>query len=257
MRCCLLPRTRSFQQVKYHKLICAPSPKDVLEKTDSFGNARRDLTFARPLQRVEISSVMKITVQAARAEAGENGTHPLWCDLFEEQEREDILSEARKFGADIFLTGCDLEKAIGALSTKIYEQFTYDPTATGVDTALTWLFQERRGVCQDFARVMIAILQAYGLDTRYVSGYLFTTGRMTDTVHEPASHAWVSVNVPDVGWRDVDPTNDRWVDENYITLAWGRDYVDVIPLQGILEMECGQRMGVSVTIERQAGTVEI
>ena len=97
----------------------------------------------------------------------------------------------------------------------------------------------RAGVCQDFAHLTIAALRGLGLAARYVSGYLETEPPpgQPRLVGADVSHAWVSVFVPHVGWVDVDPTNDQFVNDRYVTTAWGRDYDDVPPLKGVIFTE--------------------
>ncbi len=120
-----------------------------------------------------------------------------------------------------------LEAAVD-LSSRVHRDFKYKPESTDIDTSVEDVFRNRRGVCQDFAHLLIAMLRAQGLPARYVSGYL-----RSGSVGAEASHAWVGVFVPGHGWVDLDPTNDVVVDTNHITLAWGRDYGDVTPMKGI------------------------
>jgi transglutaminase-like putative cysteine protease len=116
------------------------------------------------------------------------------------------------------------------LSHRIHKQFTYRPTVTTVDTPVLETLRTRRGVCQDFAHVMIGALRSLGLPVRYVSGYLRSGANYEGA---EASHAWVSVFLPEFGWIDFDPTNDVMPGAGHITLAWGRDYGDVTPVKGV------------------------
>ena len=114
--------------------------------------------------------------------------------------------------------------------------FRYDTKSTTVSTTLPEILAARAGVCQDFAHLQIGCLRAMGLAARYVSGYLLTTpppGRPR-LVGADASHAWVSVYLPDAGWLDLDPTNNLIPSDKHITLAWGRDFGDVSPLRGVI-----------------------
>ena len=122
---------------------------------------------------------------------------------------------------------------------KIFREFKFDPKATTVATPVLTLLEEKRGVCQDFAHLMLACLRSLGLAARYVSGYLLTRPppgkpRM---IGADASHAWISVFCPDAKggfWVDFDPTNNLLPDTSHITLAWGRDFGDVSPLRGVI-----------------------
>ncbi len=119
---------------------------------------------------------------------------------------------------------------------KIFSEFTFDSEATLVATPLQEVLEKRRGVCQDFAHLMLACLRARGFSARYVSGYLLThpPAGQPRMIGADASHAWVSVYCPRLGWVDFDPTNNVLPDLEHITLAWGRDFADVSPLRGVI-----------------------
>jgi transglutaminase-like putative cysteine protease len=121
------------------------------------------------------------------------------------------------------------------LTRRIYRDFTYDPRATSVGTPLSEVLRDRHGVCQDFAHLEIACLRSLGLAARYVSGYLVTQPLpdQAPLAGALASHAWLSVYCPGHGWIDVDPTNDVFPADAHITVAYGRDYGDVSPIQGV------------------------
>lgn len=249
---CLKPTQNMTQTLGFHKVICLPNAKSNVEKIDAFGNVQQQLTFHRPLQKIEVSAISDVMINGLREQTISKLQPPLWNELFTSSELQNILVAAKKFGADIFTKKNSLSDKLVALMYRVFTSFVYDVSATDVNTPLLSLFQFRRGVCQDFARVCIAVLQAHNIAARYVSGYLYCDPCEKNLVRQSASHAWVSVFLPDVGWRDFDPTNNQWADENYITLAWGRDYVDVIPVQGQLNGAQKQRIKVSVIIEKQA-----
>jgi transglutaminase-like putative cysteine protease len=138
------------------------------------------------------------------------------------------------------------------LMTRIYREFTYDPHFSTIVTPLSEVLAHRRGVCQDFAHLGIACIRAMGLPARYVSGYLETQ----PPPGEPklrgadASHAWLAIHVPGLGWVDIDPTNNQIPGEQHITTAYGRDYGDVTPLKGVIFGGGGHELDVSVDVER-------
>ena len=109
--------------------------------------------------------------------------------------------------------------------------------------------QHRRGVCQDFAHLMLACLRGHGLSARYMSGYLLTNPPpgMPRLMGVDASHAWVGAFLPDHGWIEFDPTNDQLADRRYITLAWGADFADVVPLRGVI-LGGGMMQGMDVSV---------
>jgi transglutaminase-like putative cysteine protease len=129
-----------------------------------------------------------------------------------------------------FAAGRPLVNAVAELSSRIHGDFRYAPKSTSIDMPLLEVFANRRGVCQDFAHVMIGALRSLHLAARYVSGYLRSGAAYQGA---DASHAWVSVFIPGAGWLDFDPTNDVRPGEGHVTLGWGRDYGDVTPVKGI------------------------
>ncbi|MDM0076298.1 transglutaminase family protein [Variovorax sp. J2P1-59] len=140
------------------------------------------------------------------------------------------------------------------LTLRMYRDFEYDSESTEISTPAIEALAQRRGVCQDFAHIMIGCLRTMGLPARYVSGYLLTQpppGRPR-LIGADASHAWVSVYLPgDDGpgaWADFDPTNGRQPGEDYVTLAIGRDYSDVSPMRGVLHGGARHTLDVSVTV---------
>ncbi len=135
-----------------------------------------------------------------------------------------------------FLPGRPVLEAVQALSGAIHREFKFNPEATTIATPVGDVLHKRQGVCQDFAHLMIAALRSQGLAARYVSGYIETLPPpgQPRLVGADASHAWVSVWCDGHGWHDIDPTNDQTPGENHIVTAWGRDYDDVIPLNGVI-----------------------
>ena len=128
--------------------------------------------------------------------------------------------------------------------------FKFDATATTVSTPVEVVFRQRRGVCQDFAHLLISILRSLGFAARYVSGYLRTIpppgkGRL---VGADASHAWLSVYCGPLGWVDIDPTNKQFPTTDHLTIAWGRDYTDVAPVKGVYVGGSSPQLTVSVDV---------
>ena len=142
-----------------------------------------------------------------------------------------------------------LEAALD-LTARIHADFTFDATATTVATPLLEVLEKRRGVCQDFAHFEIACVRSLGLPARYVSGYLETIPPpgQPRLVGADASHAWVSLFCPGLGWVDLDPTNNCEPSLRHITAAWGRDYSDVSPIRGVLLGSGEHTLSVSVDV---------
>jgi transglutaminase-like putative cysteine protease len=136
----------------------------------------------------------------------------------------------------------DVWQAAQALMAYVHREFTYTPLVTSVKTRSGEVFADRRGVCQDFAHVLLALCRSLKIPALYVSGYLHTP-------EANASHAWIEVFLPGVGWCALDPTHNRQPDQNYIKLAVGRDYSDALPIRGTYKGVTDRTMHVEVRIE--------
>mgnify|MGYP000923945126 CR=1 FL=1 len=154
-----------------------------------------------------------------------------------------------------FGPGVGVVEAIDDLCHRIHDGFAFDAGFTEVSTPLRDVLAARRGVCQDFAHLMIGCLRTVGLAARYVSGYIETVPPpgQERLVGADASHAWCSVWTPMAGWVDLDPTNGLMPADRHVTVAWGRDYADVTPVRGVvIGPATTQRLEVSVDVERVA-----
>ncbi|HEY2658223.1 MAG TPA: transglutaminase family protein [Caulobacteraceae bacterium] len=140
--------------------------------------------------------------------------------------------------------------AVQALSRTIYEAFDYEPGFTEADSPIDHALEAGRGVCQDFAHVMIAICRSWGVPARYVSGYLFTDRSEGDRSDPDATHAWVEVFLPSLRWIGLDPTNNILAGERHVVVAVGRDYGDVPPSRGVFKGEAESELMVAVSVRR-------
>ncbi len=125
---------------------------------------------------------------------------------------------------------------------------------TKADSPIDHALKAGRGVCQDFAHVMIAICRQWGAPARYVSGYLFTDRTAGDRSNPEATHAWVEVFLPTLGWIGVDPTNNILAGERHIVVATGRDYADVPPTRGVYKGEAENELTVTVSVRQANAT---
>ena len=132
----------------------------------------------------------------------------------------------------------------------IYLNYEYSNSTTTVDTLSSSIIKKRRGVCQDFAHVAIAMCRSLGIPARYVSGYFFDHTRNRSMRGSEASHAWIEVLINGHGWYGLDPTNNRVVDETYIILGSGRDYRDVAPITGTYFGRLPTSMDVDVSVKK-------
>jgi transglutaminase-like putative cysteine protease len=129
----------------------------------------------------------------------------------------------------------------------IHSGFEYQPEATTVHTPISEVIEKRKGVCQDFTHVMLGMCRSLKIPARYVSGYLYN-GPLDELEGSQASHAWCEVYIPDFGWRALDPTNNRQADDHYIKVATGRDYSDIVPVQGTYRGPGTKKMTVEVSV---------
>lgn len=277
----LKPRNDNKQLCEISRFEIEPSPTDLYEYTDYFGNTVSYFSVQQPHHRLIVKAVSEVILQATPnrpqpsnpvtceevrrqmletpaswlSQSETNDTWPAWLEakhyLFDSPMVE-ITPELAEFAQPSFEPSRPLTEAVYDLMSRIYRTFAYDPSFTTVATPLADVMQHRRGVCQDFAQVAIGCLRAHGIPARYVSGYLETdpkpgTARL---IGADASHAWFSAFVPGSGWLDFDPTNNTLPDDRHITLAWGRDYSDVTPIKGIAYGGGQHSLAVSVDVER-------
>jgi transglutaminase-like putative cysteine protease len=240
-----------------------------VQRADYFGNVVEQFTILTPYDdmRVVGRSVVELTVAAAPMDLDVGAPWEAVRDELFYQRGAPYAAAAEfsfpspyivtapalaAFASESFAPQRPLVAAAVDLMHRIHEQFTFDRAATTIATPVTRVLAERRGVCQDFAHVQIGCLRSLGLAARYVSGYLLTDPPpgQPRLVGADASHAWLSVWCPRLGWVDLDPTNDVLPAERHVTLAWGRDYGDVSPLRGVVlgGRDHTLHVGVSVTL---------
>ena len=133
------------------------------------------------------------------------------------------------------------------LNSAIYQTFDYEPESTRVDSPIDDALRARKGVCQDFTHIMIALLREIGIPARYISGYLYHSGGR-DRSTAGATHAWAEALLPGLGWVGFDPTNDLLASERHVRVAIGRDYADVPPTRGVFKGKASQALDVSVRV---------
>lgn len=263
----LLPRPLANQECPWHELLIRPEPIERSLRTDYFGNHSVYFEVEGAHQQLEV--IARSLVDIRPPPAFDPAQTPAW-ETIRDRFITDVLgmdyspAEFRFASALIqtapifadyampsFPPGRPIAEAVISLNHRIHTEFVFDPTATDLATPITKVMEQRRGVCQDFAQVMIACLRSIGLPARYVSGYLETRpppGKPR-LVGADASHAWVAAWCGDkLGWLDADPTNDVLPTERHITAAWGRDFSDVSPLRGVTLGAGEQRLQVAVDV---------
>ncbi|OMG52364.1 transglutaminase [Azonexus hydrophilus] len=269
----LSPRFLPWQQVHEQRIVIEPTPTWRRDGLDAFGNPVSWISFNAPHDSLCIRSAMNIAVlphlpdeamldasipwEELRERLAYDALEPLPEDLdaarfLFESPHVRVKHELAAYAADCFPPGVPVLIGARALMAKIFEEFEFDPEATTVSTPVLEVLENKRGVCQDFAHLMIACMRALGLAARYVSGYLLTRpppGKPR-LIGADASHAWVSVYAPGTAdnWVDFDPTNNLLPDTEHITLAIGRDFTDISPLRGIILGGGGAEPEVAVTV---------
>ena len=260
----LRPRPTARQRVLAHGLDVSPAPDWLDARTDAFGNAVVAFAIHAAHDALDVVAESRVAVAppepadgAALAPwdpaAAARATGPLAFELGPSGGPSPLVPRSRRavhYANRSFRRGVPFARALDGLAHRIHRDFAFDASATTVTTPLEQVFAERRGVCQDFAQLMIACLRGVGVPARYVSGYIVTRpppGRPR-LVGADASHAWVSAWCPGRGWIDVDPTNDRRADQDFVTLGWGRDFSDVTPLRGVILGGGAQALEARVTV---------
>ncbi|HLH43336.1 MAG TPA: transglutaminase family protein [Bryobacteraceae bacterium] len=259
----LSPRVRAGQIPLSQRLEIAPQPDFSASRQDYFGNEVVSFSIHQPHR--ELSIVSECLAELDAGPPPNLDLSPSWEQVCREVARRASPGafEAAQFVFEsplirksaafaryahaCFEPGRRFLGAVQALSERIFHEFQYDPRATTVSTPVEEALAARRGVCQDFAHVMLACLRSLELPARYVSGYVRAQSDAPEAV-AGASHAWVSVWCPVFGWRDFDPTNNVMPHGGHISLAWGRDYSDVPPVKGVALGGGEQTIRVSVKV---------
>lgn len=278
----MLPR--SFTHALFHQhcldayAVVEPVWGDHRERTDFFGNRVLFYAIRQPHEAMTIlvNSQVRIEPQAGtrgqpiREELLAQATQSTWEEVRQRVRSEldpatldarqylmpsplvPLLPELAAYANLSFSPKRSVIEAVYDLMVRIYREFTFMPGVTSIATPISTVLTERRGVCQDFAHLMIGCLRAIGLAARYISGYIETLPPpgQEKLQGSDASHAWCSVYIPDFGWLDFDPTNHLIPVDQHITVGWGRDFADVTPLKGVFFGDGRHELKVSVDVER-------
>ena len=254
------PRTDARQRcLKFH-LDVEPSA-NIMEHRDFLQNTVHHFDIAESHAHLKITANAVVEMDMAALDLSEAGD---WAALDEQVAAEDywemLLPSTFATPTDLLMglarelrcerRGTPLE-LLTELNGAIYGAFAYVPNSTSVDSPIDVALEARKGVCQDFAHIMIALVRSLGIPCRYVSGYLFRSveeGDSERTTQEGASHAWVEAMIPGVGWIAFDPTNNSIGKERHIQVAIGRDYADIPPTRGIYKGDAQSELSVAVTV---------
>jgi transglutaminase-like putative cysteine protease len=257
------PQKSGSQRLVSFELEVEP-PAQMFSYADNFGNAVYHFDVPQPHERLTIVARSTVETQSPDdlPEALDRGEWDRLKSDFVTGECFDFLRphgfavETPALSAFIARRGWEALRhndplsALRALNTAIYEAFDYAPGATTADSPIDLALEHGRGVCQDFAHIMIAVCRSWGIPARYVSGYLFTHRGEGDRSDPDATHAWVEVFLPSLRWVGFDPTNNVVAGERHIAVAVGRDYADVPPSQGVYKGEAESQLAVGVSVRR-------
>ena len=262
----LLPQDGPGQRVLATDLRIDPAPKEMHERFCFFGNRVTSMTIDTTHRRLTVDA--SSSVEVARDPAPDPSSTQAWEEVREEAYAINSLDRrspahflhpsrfvprfppARDYAHKFFRPGRPVLEAAVDFTKTMRRDFTYDPTSTVVSTPLSQAFEQRSGVCQDFAHIMIAGLRGLGLPAAYVSGYIRTIplGGVPDLEGGDAMHAWVSLWCGSAGWIGLDPTNALLVGNDHVVLAQGRDYADISPVAGIISGSSEQDIDVQVNV---------
>ncbi|WP_240415501.1 transglutaminase family protein [Paenibacillus periandrae] len=262
----LTPRTNYRQSCYHHEVSTEPSAS-LFTYEDYFGNRVHSFSINKPHREMVIKTKAVVVTQDQSSIAKFGLPYKGQLELLQSDHlqnryieflqptsyteiNEDLLAYAAKYPVD--------EEGFYAwalaLMSGMYGDFIYDPDATNVNTQISDTLRLRRGVCQDYTHLMIAVCRSIGVPARYVSGYHFVGDLQGGSADfEQASHAWVEVHVPGTGWLGFDPTNNAEVDWRYVKLGHGRDYKDIVPVKGVYRGTAKQKLKVTVDVRLLEG----
>jgi transglutaminase-like putative cysteine protease len=262
----MTPRSDARQTVHRHSLLIEPAPSANLAVEDYFGNCSAVLTIEERHSELIIHarSTVEVHAPALPEPAATTGWEQVVAKASDATGALDIgvlqfvsasrhtktVRAALDYARPSFGPGRPILEAALELTRRIHQDFAFDSAATDISTPVAHVLKVRRGVCQDFAHLAITCLRCLGLPARYVSGYLLTYPPPGEERLKggDASHAWVSVWMPEAGWVDLDPTNGIMPRDEHITVACGRDFTDVSPVSGVLLGGGRQEVDVAVDV---------
>lgn len=262
----LSPREVPHQKVLRHRITTLPGSDLRHDLHDYFGNPYTILTIEEDHTELVVDATSEVEVAStpphdlaattdwqllANNRTGANSAMPKDVIQYVVASRNGPrLQTMADYAAPSFPDGQPVLAGAHELMRRMFEDFAFDAAATDVSTPVETVLEHKRGVCQDFAHVMIAALRSLNLPARYVSGYIRTIPPEGQQRLQgaDASHAWVSVWAPETGWVDFDPTNNVTPHGDHITIAYGRDYDDVSPISGVLLGGGGHSVDVAVDV---------
>jgi transglutaminase-like putative cysteine protease len=260
----LTPPTTGAQEILDHQLEIVPA-SEISEYVDHFGNRTSFFSMTLRHEKLVISNRLKVRTQAL-ALPEELLAVPVadfrqllrasLPDVYEYLQPTEVVpvgGVAREWSTEWLRADFSLGQALSGLNEAIFRRFRYEPGTTTNDTPLVQVWKEKRGVCQDFAHIMLSVLRTGGIPCRYVCGYIETHPPAEGgeaLVGSVATHAWVEALLPGGSWIALDPTNHCYCGEQHITVAYGRDFSEAAPVKGTFKTSGSQTMKVKVQMKR-------
>lgn len=250
----LRPRDDAGQRLMGFRLALDPhAPVDPVG--DRFGNTIHCYSVLQPHRRLTITATSEVETSADALIAAPALT-PLEQHSFTAiSQYVPFTDELLAFARATAPADADVATTAQALSSAIYASCDYQAGSTDISTTADAVLAGRRGVCQDFAHLLIALCRGLGMPARYVSGYLYDADQPADAIL--ASHAWAEVFLDGRGWLGIDPTHNRVISSLYTRVALGRDYADAAPVRGIYQGETKETLEVRVRMRAVEQTLII
>jgi transglutaminase-like putative cysteine protease len=252
------PRTDFRQRCLSFSLDINPRAHMLMYR-DFYGNAVHNFDIPERHNIIELTA--QAIVDVLRAPDLEHGDHHTWEELDARVEESDYWEMMlpsqfarptlllQELAAELELARrCNPYDLLSEMTVQLYEKFDYVPNSTDVDSPIDDALRSRRGVCQDFAHIMITLVRQLKIPCRYVSGYLYHEDKSMDRSPSGATHAWVEAYLGDLGWVAFDPTNNLVGCDRHVRVAVGRDYADVPPTRGIYKGDAESELSVLVTV---------
>ena len=267
----LKPKDSNTQKLLEYSLKIEPTPYETSEFIDYFENTNNFMLIRESHKNLKVIATSKVERIESEIKKELDSLKDIKITLKELKERlssfnpNDVLAkyflfetesipmpskEIKDYVLKSFDENRNIIEATSDFMARIFNDFKFVSGFSDITTPIEVIFSEKKGVCQDFAQFAISALRSIGIPTRYISGYIQTIPApgSEKLFGVDASHAWFSIYVPDFGWVDFDPTNNKIPNEEYIVLGYGRDYLDISPLKGVVQSSGNSLLSVKVDV---------
>ena len=259
----LKPESSEYQEIRDIKITINPNvPIDYF--TDYLGNATGVFTIIEPHSELEIVAELEVVTHPVNFPQPTAFPAEEWQVINDIKDTFEYLDFSKpdnyKYRAEVeaavkaVAADASVFETVSKLAEYIYTNFTYKQGVTNVETKIDEVWELKAGVCQDFAHLLLEMLRTVNVPSRYISGYICPVNH--ELRGEGATHAWVEAFIPDYGWFGIDPTNNCWVSDRHIKIAYGRNFSDCTPVKGTYKGTSNHKLTVSVTISNEKGVFE-